>query len=161
MTRRRTIHILVPHDGSTIEEQTIRRNGKLSEMMITGRFEVEEEGHTVHRQMTIGEKTDYINSVRSVMADQIQNFQIHENFTRDSFLKWLEDSVEDIKLEYDKMIVRSYLKRFTPKKNEVYAQELADELEVDMETVQFVVDKEQWDLDYRRVIEQKDLNSLK
>lgn len=121
MTSRKKVTITI-NEGAKIVEDVKRIDGKVRELTLEGRFEIEQEQLPNLRKLTAKEKHDYMNSMRSLVSKIFRILPMQ-----------IEQLTDDIFMEYEKMIVRSYLKRNTPKLRTIYVDDFADDNDLDVE----------------------------
>jgi len=107
-------------------------------MVFTGKFEIETLEKTPLRKFTAIEKHDFINRLRTTLSYELGLVDTLNQIKR----VHIEDVVQYIWADIEKMRIRSYLKSFTPPKGQVYLNRLANKLKVDDEILLDVLQTE-------------------
>lgn len=104
-------------------------------IVLDGKLDFYDTQRSVLRKLTAKETHDFKNSFRTMLTNVLPTLEFERG-----------DVIEELTLgminEYNKTVVRSYLKRFTPKGLKVNVPKVAEELELDEELVDDVVTNE-------------------
>ena len=131
MTRRRSVYL--ESNANAKIDFSIGQDEEGFGISVEGKLDIYENGRSTLRKLTKVEQHDFKNSMRTMISEILDN-EASTDFG---------DTIEQITLgvcdEYRKEVVRSYLKRFTPKGLKVNVSELAKELELDEELIRKVM----------------------
>jgi hypothetical protein len=139
MTRKRVISIEIDKHAE-IEEERITKGGRLTNLILSGSMKSVDIGENEgFRNLTAVEQRDFDESLGLAIREVL--ISIHKNpiQTLNDYLHRKEELMEIVNMEYQKLRVRSYLKRFTPQQNKLDFGSLADKLNIDDEIILDVV----------------------